>query len=136
MQFVLSDAIEDDYDDDWEDTIHTLSVSERKEFLFILFSHFVIGGSLCQYEDNMEPYIEATKLIYKDLIAVARAQEEAGDSDKLKVTSYVYKIHTLCNDSAVAGNKNLLFHRQYLNNFFYLVVNPLKQLCFTIYHHV
>lgn len=40
----------------------------RGEFLFILFKHLCLGGELCQYEDNIDPYMNTTKQIYKDLI--------------------------------------------------------------------
>ncbi|XP_076431747.1 cilia- and flagella-associated protein 300 isoform X2 [Peromyscus maniculatus bairdii] len=40
---------------------------ERDEFLFRLFKHLCLGGSLCQYEDMLKPYLETAKLIYKDL---------------------------------------------------------------------
>ena len=44
------------------------SDSERDEFLFCLFRHLVIGGQVCQYEDNVEAYLDTTKAIYKDLL--------------------------------------------------------------------
>ncbi|GFS42360.1 cilia- and flagella-associated protein 300 [Trichonephila inaurata madagascariensis] len=40
---------------------------ERKEFLFRIFQHFCLGGSLNQYEDNIEPYFLMAKTLYKDL---------------------------------------------------------------------
>ncbi|EGV95538.1 Uncharacterized protein C11orf70-like [Cricetulus griseus] len=43
------------------------SPQEREEFLFCLFKHLCLGGSLCQYEDMLKPYLETAKLIYKDL---------------------------------------------------------------------
>ncbi|KAM6159176.1 cilia- and flagella-associated protein 300 isoform 2-T2 [Rhynchocyon petersi] len=43
------------------------SQPDREEFLFRLFKHLCLGGSLCQYEDVLDPYLETTKLIYKDL---------------------------------------------------------------------
>ncbi|OWK17864.1 hypothetical protein Celaphus_00008849, partial [Cervus elaphus hippelaphus] len=43
------------------------SQPDREEFLFCLFKHLCLGGALCQYEDVISPYLETTKLIYKDL---------------------------------------------------------------------
>ncbi|XP_069325124.1 cilia- and flagella-associated protein 300 isoform X2 [Eulemur rufifrons] len=43
------------------------SQPDREEFLFCLFKHLCLGGALCQYEDVINPYLETTKLIYKDL---------------------------------------------------------------------
>ena len=50
------------------DNYDTYSAAEREEFLFQLFRHICLGGALCQYEDSVEPYLEITKLIYKDLV--------------------------------------------------------------------
>lgn len=44
------------------------SQADREEFLFCLFKHLCLGGALCQYEDVLNPYLETTKLIYKDLV--------------------------------------------------------------------
>lgn len=41
---------------------------EKNEFLFRLFKHFCIGGQVCQYEDDLQPYLDMTKGLYKDLI--------------------------------------------------------------------
>ncbi|KAI4564672.1 hypothetical protein MJT46_019760 [Ovis ammon polii x Ovis aries] len=46
------------------------SQPDREEFLFCLFKHLCLGGALCQYEDVINPYLETTKLIYKDLDSV------------------------------------------------------------------
>lgn len=41
---------------------------EREEFIFFIFQMLVLGGILCQYEDILNPYLEVTKAMYKDLI--------------------------------------------------------------------
>lgn len=41
---------------------------EREEFIFRIFQMLVLGGILCQYEDVLNPYLEVTKAIYKDLV--------------------------------------------------------------------
>ena len=50
------------------DNYDIYSTKERNEFIFRLFKHLAIGGVICQYEDTIQPYIEATKAIYKDLV--------------------------------------------------------------------
>jgi hypothetical protein len=45
---------------------------ERAEFIFQLFTVTTIGGPLCQYENEIEPYFETTKTIYKDLVAIKK----------------------------------------------------------------
>jgi len=50
------------------DNYDVFNGEERNEFLFLLFQHLCLGGSVCQYEDTVQPYLDATKAIYKDLI--------------------------------------------------------------------
>ncbi|XP_046414196.1 cilia- and flagella-associated protein 300-like [Neodiprion fabricii] len=47
---------------------------ERKEFIFRIMQMLVIGGKLCQYEDVLEPYLDVTKVLYKDLIRVDKLE--------------------------------------------------------------
>ena len=44
------------------------SEQERNEFIFRIFKHLVLGGRLCQFEDEINNYINCTKLFYKHLI--------------------------------------------------------------------
>lgn len=67
------------------------SEQERQELIFRLFSHFVVGGGLCQQEDNVGPYIETTKNAYKDLLSV-RPNRNTG---KVEVASSVYQINAV-----------------------------------------
>ncbi|KAJ3321666.1 hypothetical protein HDV06_003959 [Boothiomyces sp. JEL0866] len=60
----------------------TFSEKDRKEFIFHVFKAVCLGGRLCQYEDVLEPYLHATRHIYKDLITVAKSE-----TGKLKVAS-------------------------------------------------
>ena len=53
---------------DESDYFDLYSEAEQDELLFRLFKHLCLGGSVCQYEDTVEPYLQATKLIYKDLV--------------------------------------------------------------------
>ncbi|XP_017885404.1 cilia- and flagella-associated protein 300-like [Ceratina calcarata] len=48
---------------------------ERDEFIFRIFRMLVLGGVLCQYEDFIDPYIETTRAIYKDLISVQKKED-------------------------------------------------------------
>lgn len=50
------------------DEYNLYSEDERKEFMFRIFEMLVLGGSLCQHEDELKPYLETTKKIYKELI--------------------------------------------------------------------
>lgn len=110
-----------------EDSDHydLFSYLEREEFLFCLFKHLCLGGALCQYEDELGPYLEATKAIYKDLVSVQKNPE----TKAINIISTVFKVcaydaHGLCYPSF----KN---HEQ---NFAYLIVNPLKRYIYILYH--
>ncbi|KAJ3118138.1 hypothetical protein HDU96_003667 [Phlyctochytrium bullatum] len=44
------------------------SAAERKEVIFLVFKALCLGGRLCQFEDELEPYLDTTKKLYKDLV--------------------------------------------------------------------
>ena len=50
-----------------------------------------IGGSICQYEDNLKEYLNIIKNLYKNLAKVAKDQE-TGD---IKVHSHVFLIQAI-----------------------------------------
>ncbi|XP_076657626.1 cilia- and flagella-associated protein 300 [Halictus rubicundus] len=60
---------------------------EREEFIFRIFQMLVLGGILCQHEDTLDPYLDATKAIYKDLI---RVEKENGTD--LSVSTLVLEV--------------------------------------------
>lgn len=47
---------------------YSLFGSGRDEFIFRLFKHLCIGGKCNQYEDNINPYLEMTETLYKDIV--------------------------------------------------------------------
>jgi cilia- and flagella-associated protein 300 len=49
-----------------------LSESERSELLVHILRRLCVGGGLCQYDDDVDNYAEATKLLYKDLVRCVR----------------------------------------------------------------
>lgn len=48
-----------------------LSAEERSEFLWRLLCHVALGGAMNQFEDSLEPYRGAVKMVYKDLLSCA-----------------------------------------------------------------
>lgn len=98
---------------------------ERNEFLFRLFSHMVIGGGMCQHEDTIQPYFEATKKLYKDLLAVRKHP----DNGSIEVVSQVISVRRPGFKSDGAG----LFAGKSPFSFCYLIVNPVKRSA-TIVH--
>uniref|UniRef100_A0A3P8T694 Cilia- and flagella-associated protein 300 n=1 Tax=Amphiprion percula TaxID=161767 RepID=A0A3P8T694_AMPPE len=78
-----------DYDELRQVTLRSVCLSkQRAEFLFRVFKHLCVGGELCQYEDTIDPYINTTKQMYKDLISVQKDPE----TKKISVVSTVLKV--------------------------------------------
>lgn len=102
------------------------SDTEREEFLFNIFKHICLGGKLCQYEDNVEPYLEITKQIYKDLISVQKNSE----TKELNIISHVFKV-TAKNDDCLIYPAD----REHDQNFAYLIVDPFKRHVTVFYHN-
>jgi len=123
--FLVSDELRKMFVSDESDFADIFSESEQNEFIFRIFKHICLGGSVCQYEDDARPYIDTTKFLYKDLVSV----HKDSNTKELKVSSIVLKI------SAWAGEQMLfpgdVLHEQ---SFAYLVINPLKRNV-TIWFH-
>lgn len=86
----------------------------RKEFIFRIFQHISIGGSLNQFEDYAGEYFNMTKSFYKDLVS---AYKENG---KIKIRTRVFHIKKL-NDKSLFKNE---FNPQ---NFLYLIIDPYQK---------
>ncbi|KAI4497237.1 hypothetical protein M0802_007721 [Mischocyttarus mexicanus] len=86
--FLVSDKLREMLLDKESDQYDLYSEDERNEFIFRIFQMLVLGGSLCQYEDTLEPYLNTTKLIYKDIIRVQKRK----NSDKLSIGTTVLKV--------------------------------------------
>ncbi|XP_029409703.1 cilia- and flagella-associated protein 300 [Nannospalax galili] len=101
------------------------SQPEREEFLFCLFKHLCLGGSLCQYEDMLKPYLETAKLLYKDLVSVRKHPR----TKEIHITSSVFKVKAY--DSAGLCYPSPKEHEQ---TFSYFIVDPMKRHVNVLYH--
>lgn len=64
------------------------SETASNELIFRLFKHFVIGGGgLCQVEDDVHPYLTATREVYRDLLTVVK-----GSDGGIKIASHVFAV--------------------------------------------
>ena len=61
---------------------------DKGELLFKIFRHLCVGGSLCQFEDSLDPYLEVAKAVYKELLTVWRNPK----SGKAEVASGAYEV--------------------------------------------
>lgn len=98
--------------------------STRDEFLFHIFSRIVIGGSLCQYENNVEPYLDMTKCFYKDIVSAARDPE----SKEIYIRSIPVQILGI-------EKANLYQKKYHVQNFFYIVIDPYQRYVHLWYHN-
>lgn len=101
------------------------SDDERDEVLMRILRACVVGGALCQYEDNIEPYFAVTKALYKDLLSV-RKNPETG---KLEIVTQVYEIRNTRNDGTP------FFSLKSGHEFCYVFVDPAKRHV-TCWHNV
>ncbi|XP_062511221.1 cilia- and flagella-associated protein 300-like isoform X1 [Corticium candelabrum] len=98
---------------------------DRDEFIFRIFQHLCLGGAICQYEDTIEPYLNTTRTVYKDLMTVVKDPE----TRKLSVTSWIFKVEAYSGEAYVFPGKSP--HRQ---NYCYLIIDPLKRHVTVWYH--
>ncbi|XP_020651668.3 cilia- and flagella-associated protein 300 isoform X1 [Pogona vitticeps] len=110
-----------------EDSDHydLYSHTDREEFIFCVFKHLCLGGALCQYEDDLGPYLETTKALYKDLVSVQKDPE----TKEINIISTVFKVCAYDANGLCYPSSNS--HEQ---NFAYLIVNPLKRHVYVLYH--
>ena len=101
--------------DAWE-TVH--QDKYQNEFIFKLFQHTAIGGGVCQYEDKIKPYLDCVKVLYKDLVCVAKDP----DTKEIKCFSLVFRIDD------ITGGKNLYSSKDqgHPQNCLYVIVDPIN----------
>jgi hypothetical protein len=58
-----------------EDSEHyyTFSEEDRREFIYRIFHHLVVGGGLCQSEEKVDEYLRMSKEMYKEFVAVRKS---------------------------------------------------------------
>jgi len=99
----------------------------RQELLFQLFQLLVVGGSMNQWEDYVDKYIESTKLMYKDFVRVRKLP----DSGRVEVATMAYKV------TGVDGGGGELFPTpQARNNVCLVLIDPIPRHVTFYYHGV
>ena len=95
----------------------------RDEFIFRIFQHLVLGGSICQYEDSVNEYLTNTQMFYKDLVSVFKDSE----TGEIKVGSHIFAI-TQTNES------DLYSEAEHPQNFAYVIIDPIHWHVNVWYH--
>ncbi|XP_044143868.1 cilia- and flagella-associated protein 300 [Bufo gargarizans] len=101
------------------------SPSDRQEFLFHLFKHLCLGGAVCQFEDTIDPYLETTKSMYKELLSVQKDPE----TKQINIISSVFKVSAYDENGLCYPSSKT--HEQ---TFAYLIVDPLKRHVVALCH--
>mmetsp|Transcript_2748 Transcript_2748/g.4028 ORF Transcript_2748/g.4028 Transcript_2748/m.4028 type:complete len:155 (-) Transcript_2748:55-519(-) len=91
--------------------------SERKEFIFHLFSLLALGNGICQPDTNVKGYMEATKNLYKELVIVFRSLE----TKEPEIGSFVF----------FTSDQSLFAHESRFNCM-YVIVNTMKREVITL----
>ncbi|CAH3034127.1 unnamed protein product [Porites lobata] len=117
--FVISDELRKVLLLEEAETYPIFSDADRNEFIFLIFKHLCLGGEVCQYEDDINPYLETTKIIYKDLISVHKDPS----TKKLQVGSVVLKV-SVQDEQGAQVYPSLSPHDQ---SFAYMCISPLKR---------
>jgi len=97
-----------------------------KELLFQVFRTLTLGGSMCQWEDTVDKYLEATKRIYKDFVRVRKDP----DSGRIQVATLAYKVHGLPEAEALFPNPTAP------NNVCFVLIDPVPRHVTFFYHGV
>jgi hypothetical protein len=122
--FIVSDKLRQSLIVEDSESYLTFDNEKRDEFLFHIFKRIVLGGSLCQNEEKIDPYLDMTKFFYKDLVSAAKDP----DSGKIYIRSIPIEILD------VEGN-NLYRNKYHIQNFFYVVIDPYQRYVHLWYHN-
>ncbi|TNV76267.1 hypothetical protein FGO68_gene6052 [Halteria grandinella] len=111
----------------WEESEYYCELQDDKiqnEFIYKLFQMVFIGGSMCQFDENLKEYLEVIKKLYKDLITVAKDPE----TGEIKVMSQVFLIEQ------IDGLDKLFPMPYHPQNWFFVIVDPIHWHCTFLYH--
>ena len=90
----------------------------QNEFVFRLMQFLALGGSMNQFDQSITEYMEATKLLYKDMIGVAKDET----TDEIKPMSMVFKVNSV----TTSNGANLPSTEEHPQNLLFVSVDPLK----------
>ncbi|XP_072156873.1 cilia- and flagella-associated protein 300 [Bemisia tabaci] len=126
--FVITDNLRMMLLDEEADLYQLYSKTDREQFLFRLFKHLCLGGLWCQYEDSLQPYLDVTKCLYKNLLS-AEKEESSG---QIMIRSVVL-------EAVVYGDEDkpiLPKDPGKDNNFVYLIIDPVERAVTVLVHQV
>jgi len=84
----VNDAVRDALVNRDSEHFELFSAEDRDEFIFLVFLFCAVGGAMCQQEDSWQPYLDATRKLYRELVSVHRATA----SGEVEVSSTVLRL--------------------------------------------
>lgn len=121
----VSDELRKMFLSDESEYFDLFSESEANEFIYNLLKLVCLGGSLNQYEDTLQPYLDVVLQLYRDLISVVKEPK----SENIRTNSLVY---------SVTGHKQgqLVFPSTHPHpqNVCYAIIDPAKRHLTLFYH--
>ncbi|KYN32340.1 Uncharacterized protein C11orf70 like protein [Trachymyrmex septentrionalis] len=124
--FLISDKLRGMLLDEESEEYNLYSEYEKNEFVFRIFQMLVLGGTLCQFEDVIQPYLDITRKIYKDLIRV----QKQNTSNDLFVSTLVLEV--VAKDST--GQDYFPFNSNNRQNIAFLLINANSREITTFIH--
>eukprot|EP00854_Cymbomonas_tetramitiformis_P022181 gene22181-26743_t len=92
--FMVSDLLRDMLVNEDSENAAMYSPEERSQLLYRILHHLALGGPMCQFEDELEPYTETAKRLYKGLVSV----QKNASTGKVEITSVVYAVNSVTAD--------------------------------------
>lgn len=112
---VVSDRLRAMFVHEESEDADVFNAEEKQEFLYHVLHRLAVGGAMCQFEDNWQPYLDAAKAVYKNLVTVFRSQR----TGQLVVGSRVLQL------TSVDGLT--LFPADSPHSFCYVIVDPQRR---------
>ncbi|BET03062.1 chromosome 11 open reading frame 70 [Nesidiocoris tenuis] len=100
--------------------------AEKQQFIFRLFKHVCLGGAYYQRSDKLEPYLDLTKCLYKELINV----DKLPGKNELRVRSFVLQVVAY----SANGDPLIPSDPDHVQDFLYLIIDPVKRQVAALYH--
>lgn len=115
---------------------NVLSDEQRSEFLVHILHRVMAGGPLCQWDDDFEPYRDAARALYKDMVVVGKSvNDEAaeGGAPALEVQSQVFQVRGVTMSD---GTDSMIFPREGDDNtnYLYVSIHPHRR-ALTVWYH-
>jgi len=95
---------------------------ERDELIFHIFKRLAIGGSMCQWEDKIQPYEKLAKGVYRNLLTVHKSKS----TGKVECSTIAVQV------KGADGFK--LFPKESDHSFCYVAIDGLKRSVTLWYH--